>query len=69
MAVIDAIARQIPGVLGNAASPEENRVSSHEMYTRPAVYEHAGKKYKVPKVLQNGHHAQIEEWKLRKKQK
>ena len=62
MVVVDAMARQIPGVLGNDASPEENRVSSHEMYTRPAVYEHAGKKYKVPKVLQNGHHAEIEKW-------
>jgi tRNA (guanine37-N1)-methyltransferase len=66
MVVVDAIARQIPGVLGNEASPEENRVSSHEMYTRPAVYEHQGKKYKVPKVLTEGHHGKIEEWKKTK---
>ena len=69
MVVVDAMARQIPGVLGNDASPEENRVPSHEMYTRPAIYivpaglpAQAGKRYKVPKVLQNGHHAEIEKW-------
>lgn len=74
MLVVDAMARQIPGVLGNEASPEENRVSSHEMYTRPEVLivpanlpAQAGKKYRVPKVLLSGHHAEIDKWKLKKK--
>ncbi|KKS77798.1 MAG: tRNA (guanine-N(1)-)-methyltransferase [Parcubacteria group bacterium GW2011_GWC1_43_11b] len=69
MVVVDAVARQIPGVLGNEASPEENRVSSHEMYTRPETFEHNGKKYKVPKILISGHHAEIEKWKLKKSPK
>ena len=65
MVVVDAMARQIPGVLGNDASPEENRVSSHEMYTRPEIYIHNNKRYRVPKVLLSGHHKQIDSWKLK----
>lgn len=63
MVLIDAMSRQIKGVLGNDESLEENRISSSEMYTRPEVYEHKGKKYKVPKVLLSGNHKDIEEWK------
>ncbi|MCX6713450.1 MAG: tRNA (guanosine(37)-N1)-methyltransferase TrmD [Candidatus Vogelbacteria bacterium] len=66
MIVVDAVARQIPGVLGNADSPEEKRVSSHEVYTRPEVLAWKGKKYKVPKVLLSGHAAKIKEWKMAK---
>lgn len=62
MILVDCISRQIKGVLGTFESLEEERVSSHEMYTRPAVYEHNGKKYKVPKVLQEGNHKLIDEW-------
>lgn len=62
MVMIDAVARQIPGVLGKAESIEEDRISSHEMYTRPEVYEANGKKYKVPKVLLSGNHADIDVW-------
>ena len=65
MVVVDATVRQIPGVLGNDASPEENRVSSHEMYTRPEIYVHNGKRYKVPKVLLSGNHKDIDSWKLK----
>ncbi len=67
MIIIDSVARQIKGVLGNDLSPEEKRVSSHEVYTRPEVLEWKGKKYKVPKVLLSGNHKDIEEWKLKKK--
>jgi len=67
MIVIDSLSRQIPGVLGNADSPEEKRVSASEMYTRPEVLEWNGKKYKVPKVLLSGHHKKIEEWKKGRK--
>ena len=35
MVVIDAVARQIKGVLGKFESVEENRLSSSEVYTRP----------------------------------
>jgi len=30
--------------------------ASHEMYARPEIYEYAGKKYRVPKVLLSGNH-------------
>ncbi len=62
MVMMDSISRQVEGVLGNKHSLEEERVSSHEMYTRPAVLEHKGKTYSVPEVLINGNHAKIDEW-------
>lgn len=61
--VIDAVARQIPGVLGKFESVEEERVSSSEVYTRPEIFVWKGKKYKVPKVLLSGNHAEIDKWK------
>jgi tRNA (guanine37-N1)-methyltransferase len=60
LTIIDATARQIPGVLGKFESLEEGRVASHEIYTRPEVFEHKGKKYRVPKVLLSGNHANID---------
>lgn len=63
MIVIDTISRQIEGVLGKIDSLEENRISSSEMYTRPEIYEHKGKKYKVPAVFKSGHHKKLEEYK------
>ncbi len=63
MVVVDAVARQIDGVLGHPQSREESRTTSGEVYTRPEVLEHQGKKYKVPKVLKSGNHADIENWK------
>jgi len=67
LAIIDAAARQIPGVLGKFESLEESRVASHEMYTKPQVLEHKGKKYHVPKVLLSGNHAEMDEWKNKKR--
>lgn len=63
MLIIDSIARQKKGILGNFDSIEERRVSSHNSYTRPEVFEYKGKKYKVPKILLSGDRAKIEEWK------
>ena len=60
--VIDAIARNIEGVLGTHESLEDVRVASGEMYTRPETLIHKGKKYRVPKVLLGGNHKDIEEW-------
>lgn len=62
MVILDVVARQIPGVLGNFDSREEVRISSHDVYTRPEVLEFKDKKYKVPKILLSGDHAKIEEW-------
>lgn len=64
MIVVDAVARQIDGVLGNENSLEENRVSAHEVYTRPEVIKWNGKEFKVPKVLLSGNHKLIDEWKM-----
>lgn len=70
LTIIDAAARQIPGVLGKLESLEEGRVASHEVYTRPEVLEHKDakgkiKKYRVPKVLLSGNHAHMDAWKKR----
>ena len=68
----DAIARQIPGVLGSVSSLEEARIASPRVYTRPDTLiwpqsirrpaKEKGKKYKVPEVLLNGDHKKIDEW-------
>lgn len=63
MVVVDSMSRQIPGVLGKFESLEEERISSHEMYTRPEIFSHKGKEYTVPKVLMSGHHKKIEAYK------
>ncbi len=63
MAVIDAVSRQIPGVLGKSESLEEKRQGAGlPVYTRPEVFIYKGKKYSVPKVLLSGNHKKIEEW-------
>jgi tRNA (guanine37-N1)-methyltransferase len=62
MIMVDCIARQIKGVLGNFDSLEEERISSSEMYTRPEILKYKNKTYKVPKVLLSGDHAKIDEW-------
>ncbi len=62
MIMMDCISRQIEGVLGNFNSREEERISSGEVYTRPEVLEFKGKKYRVPKVLLSGNHAEIDKW-------
>lgn len=67
LAIIDATARQIKGVLGKFESLEESRVASHEMYTRPETLVYKGKKYRVPKVLLSGNHAQMDAWKDKKR--
>lgn len=62
MVVIDAVARLLPGVLGNDESSQEESFSNglleHPHYTRPAEY----RGMKVPEILLSGHHAQIAAW-------
>jgi tRNA (guanine37-N1)-methyltransferase len=64
MAVLEAVLRLRPGVVGNAASTEDESFSrgllEHPHYTRPEVWE--GRR--VPEVLLSGHHARIAEWRL-----
>lgn len=64
--VVDAVSRQIHGVLGTFESLEEERESASEVYTRPEVLVYKKKKYRVPKILLSGHHKKIEEWKRKK---
>jgi len=64
--LIDAVSRQIPGVLGKQNSLEEKRLGvGVPLYTRPEVFVYKGKKYKVPKVLLSGNHKRIEQWRER----
>lgn len=61
LVLLDAVSRQIPGVLGKMASLEEIK-GSYEVYTRPEIFEpKKGKKWKVPKVLTTGHHKKIDQ--------
>ena len=66
LAIVDAVTRRLPGVLGKDESVEERRVASRAVYTRPESIMYKGKKYKVPKVLQTGHHAKIDKWRKKK---
>ncbi len=62
MLVIDCMARQVEGVLGDFASREEARASSPDVYTRPETIVYKKKKYSVPPVLLSGDHKKIDEW-------
>ena len=66
MIVVDAVARQIPGVLGKEESIEEKRIASGEVYTRPEIFEFKKKKHRVPKVLLSGDHKKIIEWRKKR---
>ena len=65
MVVIDAIARQLPGALGDEDSAQQDSfvdgLLDHEHYTRPEEY--AGRK--VPEVLLSGDHEKIRRWRLK----
>jgi len=62
MVVIDAVARLVPGVVGEPASlvreSFEEPLLDHPHYTRPAEF----RGWRVPDVLLSGHHAKIEAW-------
>ena len=69
LVVIDAISRQVPGVLGDYSSLEEERVSSSDVYTRPDLFTYKNKKYLVPSVLLSGHHKNIDSWRQKTKKR
>lgn len=70
MAVIETVARLIPGVVGKSNFLRERMQKKafieYPEYTRPEVFEINGKKRRVPKILISGDHKKIEEWKKRK---
>ena len=65
--LIDAVARQVPGVLGDEESLTdesfENNLLAHPQYTRPAEY----RGMKVPEVLLSGNHKEISKWRQEKR--
>jgi tRNA (guanine37-N1)-methyltransferase len=69
MALLDAVARLQPGVLGDADShhldsfnPALDGLLDCPHYTRPEVWEDQGVTRAVPDVLLSGHHINIEKW-------
>jgi len=68
MVMIDAVARLIPGVLGNEASAEEesfyNDLLEYPQYSRPEVWHDR----RVPDVLLSGDHKKIARWRLEQSQ-
>ena len=62
IAMIEAICRLIPGVIGNADSLSEESHNSglleYPSYTKPATW----RSLEVPDILLSGHHAEIEKW-------
>jgi tRNA (guanine37-N1)-methyltransferase len=65
LAVLDAAARLVPGVVGDERSPKEDSfgeagggILDHPHFTRPAVW----RGLPVPEVLRQGNHAAIARW-------
>lgn len=62
MVIVDAVVRQIPGVLGARWAAEEDSHATGLLegphYTRPAVF----REWPVPEILLSGDHARIERW-------
>jgi tRNA (guanine37-N1)-methyltransferase len=64
LAIIDAVARLLPGVIDEASPLEEsfsNQLLEYPQYTEP--YEFHGKL--VPDILYSGHHGAIADWRLK----
>jgi tRNA (guanine37-N1)-methyltransferase len=60
--IVEAVARLVPGVMGNLASSEEESFSEglleYPQYTRPAAF----RGWAVPEVLLSGHHQRVAQW-------
>jgi len=70
MIVADAVARLLPGVLGNESSAvdeshSEAGVLEYPQYTKPEIF----RDWKVPEILLSGHHAEIEKWRKEQSKK
>jgi tRNA (guanine37-N1)-methyltransferase len=66
LCVVDAVARLLPGVLGNETSAGaesfEGGLLEHPQYTRPPEF----RGLKVPDVLLSGNHAEVARWRRKK---
>ena len=62
MVLIDAVVRQIPGVLGAEGAQDRDSHADGLLegphYTRPAEFRGLG----IPAVLTSGHHAEVDRW-------
>ena len=62
MAIVDCVARLLPGVLGDDSSSQDESFSGglleYPQYTRPVEY----RGLKVPEVLMSGNHKKIRDW-------
>lgn len=62
LVIVEAVARQVPGVLGNPGSLDHESFThgllEGPQYTRPVTY----KGWDVPEILLSGHHAKIAAW-------
>jgi tRNA (guanine37-N1)-methyltransferase len=62
MAVLEAVGRLVPGVMGNADSADEESFADglleYPQYTRPAEY----RGWSVPEVLRSGDHGRVARW-------
>ncbi len=71
MAIIEAVSRLIPGVLGDEESCRQDsfsgpsRMLDHAQYTRPRSF----RGFEVPAVLLSGNHSAIERWRLQDSKK
>ena len=73
LVVLDAVARFVPGVVGDEQSVAQDTFSrgilNHPQYTRPATIRSAGeageRDLDVPEVLMSGNHAEIRRWRKR----
>jgi tRNA (guanine37-N1)-methyltransferase len=65
MVVVDAVTRQLPGVLGHESSADEDSFVDGLLdcphYTRPELYQDMS----VPDVLLSGNHEEIRRWRLK----
>ena len=66
MALIDAMSRLVPGVIGSMENVVEDSISSgllqHPLYTRPAEF----RGMETPEILLSGHHGNIEKWRRKR---
>jgi tRNA (guanine37-N1)-methyltransferase len=67
LAMVEAVARLLPGVIGNAESlveeSHEDGLLEYPVYTKPAAWESApGRTREVPPVLLSGDHGAITAW-------
>ena len=62
LVVIDAVARLVPGVMGNEESSADESFATdlleYPQYTRPARF----RDHEVPEVLRTGDHARVARW-------